>query len=92
MRPDIDCGDGNMRGPGWIKGLREDEARELRSEISRLELALFAACNSEGMHKVSDVARTLRWQKLRLQRLEDWIASMASKGQPSTSIEGSIHE
>ena len=74
-----------MRGAGWIKGLREAEARELRSEISRLEIDLIAAANSQGKSRLHDVAHTLRCQKARLERLEECLASMTSNVRPATS-------
>ncbi|MDX8527611.1 hypothetical protein RFM68_24220 [Mesorhizobium sp. MSK_1335] len=65
-----------MRGPGWIKGLREEEARQLRSEIDRLELDLIRAANSKAKWNLHEVAHTLRWQKARLQRLEECLSAM----------------
>ena len=74
-----------MRGAGWIKGLREAEARELRSDIGRLEIDLIAAANSQGQYRLHDVANTLRCKKARLERLEEFLGSMTSKGRPATS-------
>jgi ribosome biogenesis protein Nip4 len=65
-----------MRGAGWIRGLREAEARELRREIDQLELDLIEAANSKGKGKLHDIAHTLRWQKARLDRLEECLAAM----------------
>ncbi|RVD59469.1 hypothetical protein EN828_10050 [Mesorhizobium sp. M2D.F.Ca.ET.185.01.1.1] len=65
-----------MRGPGWIRGLREEEARQLRREIERLERDLIKAANSKAKYSLHDVAHTLRWQKARLQRLEECLAAM----------------
>ena len=65
-----------MRGPGWIRGLREEEARQLRREIDRLELDLIKAANSKAKCNLHEVAHTLRWQRARLQRLEECLAAM----------------
>lgn len=65
-----------MRGAGWIKGLREAEARELRRQITQLELDLIEAANSGGKGKLHDIAHSLRWQKARLERLEECLAAM----------------
>ncbi|TGV75816.1 hypothetical protein EN792_054390, partial [Mesorhizobium sp. M00.F.Ca.ET.149.01.1.1] len=65
-----------MRGPGWIRGLREEEARQLRREIERLERDLIKAANSKAKYSLHDVAHTLRWQKARLQRLEECLAAI----------------
>ncbi|RUT96424.1 hypothetical protein EOD23_30595 [Mesorhizobium sp. USDA-HM6] len=65
-----------MRGAGWIKGLREAEAEQLRREIHQLELALIEAANSSGKGKLHDIAHSLRWQKARLERLEECLAAM----------------
>ncbi|WP_027166473.1 hypothetical protein [Mesorhizobium sp. WSM3224] len=65
-----------MRGAGWIKGLREEEARQLRREIDRLERGLIEAANSKAKWNLHEVAHTLRWQKARLRRLEECLAAM----------------
>ena len=65
-----------MRGAGWIRGLREEEARQLRSEIDRLERGLIEAANSKAKWNLHEVAHTLRWQKARLRRLEECLAAM----------------
>jgi hypothetical protein len=65
-----------MRGAGWIRGLREAEARQLRREIDRLELGLIEAANSKAKWNLHEVAHTLRWQKARLRRLEECLAAM----------------
>jgi hypothetical protein len=65
-----------MRGAGWIRGLREAEAQELRREIDQLELDLIEAANSKGKGKLHDIGHTLRWQKARLDRLEECLAAM----------------
>lgn len=74
-----------MRGAGWIRGLMEADARDLRSEISRLQIDLIAAANSQGKSRLHDVAHTLRCQKARLERLEECLASMTSNVRPETS-------
>jgi len=65
-----------MRGAGWIRGLREEEARQLRREIDRLERGLIEAANSKAKWNLHEVAHTLRWQKARLRRLEECLAAM----------------
>lgn len=70
---------GTMRGAGWIRGLREAEAKQLRREISRLELDLMTAANSKGKSKLHEIAHTLRWQKARLERLEECLAAMPAR-------------
>ncbi|RTL94912.1 MAG: hypothetical protein EKK31_30165 [Hyphomicrobiales bacterium] len=65
-----------MRGAGWIRGLREAEARQLRREIDRLERGLIEAANSKAKWNLHEVAHTLRWQKARLRRLEECLAAM----------------
>ncbi|TIW20796.1 MAG: hypothetical protein E5V65_07430 [Mesorhizobium sp.] len=70
-----------MRGAGWIKGLREAEAQELRREINRLELELVEAANATGPRKQHDIVHSLRRQKARLERLEECLAAMPT-GRP----------
>ncbi|MDX8442479.1 hypothetical protein [Mesorhizobium australafricanum] len=65
-----------MRGAGWIRGLREAEARQLRNEIDRLERGLIEAANSKAKWNLHEVAHTLRWQKARLRRLEECLTAM----------------
>ena len=65
-----------MRGAGWIRGLREAEARQLRNEIDQLERGLIEAANSQAKWNLHEVAHTLRWQKARLRRLEECLAAM----------------
>ncbi|MDX8478757.1 hypothetical protein RFN28_09730 [Mesorhizobium sp. VK24D] len=73
-----------MRGAGWIKGLREAEAQQLRREIMQLELDLIDAANSKGKGALHDIAHTLRWQKARLERLEECLAAMPAGKTNST--------
>ncbi len=65
-----------MRVAGWIRGLRETEARQLRCEIDLLERGLIEAANSKAKWNLHEVAHTLRWQKARLRRLEECLAAM----------------
>jgi DNA-binding NtrC family response regulator len=65
-----------MRGAGWIRGLREAEARQLRNEIDRLERGLIEAANSKAKWNLHEVAHALRWQKARLRRLEECLEAM----------------
>ena len=76
-----------MRGAGWIKRLREAEALELRREIGQLELDLIEAANSKGKGKLQDIAHSLRWQKARLERLEECLAAMPA-GRPFQPDQG----
>ncbi|CDX11653.1 conserved hypothetical protein [Mesorhizobium sp. ORS 3324] len=73
-----------MRGAGWIKGLREAEAQELRREIMQLELDLIDAANLKGKGTLHDIACSLRWQKARLERLEECLAAMPAGKTNST--------
>ena len=65
-----------MRGAGWIKGLREAEARQLRREIFQLELDLIKAANSKARWNLHEIAHELRRRKARLERLEECLAAM----------------
>lgn len=65
-----------MRGAGWIKGLREAEAEQLRGEIGRLERDMLNAANSKAKRNLHEAAHSLRWQKARLKRLEECLAAM----------------
>ncbi|TPN88620.1 hypothetical protein FJ987_19825 [Mesorhizobium sp. CU2] len=65
-----------MRGAGWIRGLREAEAVQLRREIGRLERNMLDAANSKAKRNLHDAAHALRWQKARLRRLEECLAAM----------------
>ena len=65
-----------MRGPGWVRDLRQAEAQQLRDQIARLESELISAANSNGKWKLHDIAHALRAQKARLALLEeciDWL-------------------
>ncbi len=73
-----------MRGAGWIRGLREAEAAQLRREISRLERDLLQAANSKAMRNLHEAAHALRWQKARLRRLEECLAAMQPERTVST--------
>ena len=61
-----------MRGRGWIKALRQDEARQMRVRIAELERNLTAA----GRQQRHEAGHELRNAKFRLERLEECIASM----------------
>ncbi|PBC11794.1 hypothetical protein CK230_00005 [Mesorhizobium sp. WSM3859] len=73
-----------MRGAGWIRGLREAEAHQLRSEIDRLERGLIETANSNARCNLHEVAHTLRWQKARLRLLEECLAAMPA-GKPASN-------
>jgi hypothetical protein len=62
-----------MRGRGWIKALRQDEARWVRARIAELERDLMAA-SSKGRHGRFEAGHELRTAKFRLERLEECIA------------------
>ncbi|TGQ66629.1 MAG: hypothetical protein E5V49_05225 [Mesorhizobium sp.] len=65
-----------MRGRGWIKALRQDEARQVRARIAELESNLTAAPSPHGRQKRQDAGHELRNAKFRLERLEECIAAM----------------
>ncbi|WP_188131407.1 hypothetical protein [Mesorhizobium sp. NFR06] len=48
----------------------------MRRDIDRLELDLIKAANSKAKWDLHEIAHTLRWQKARLQRLEECLAAM----------------
>ena len=64
-----------MRGRGWIKALRQDEARQLRARIAELERGLMLG-SKHGRHRRHEAGHELRNAKFRLQRLEECIAEM----------------
>lgn len=65
-----------MRGAGWIRRLREDEAEQLRADIRQLELDLINAANSKARWNLHEIAHALRRQKAHLERLEECLAAM----------------
>ena len=65
-----------MRGRGWIKALRQDEARQVRARIAELERNLTAASPSPGRQQRHEAGHELRNAKFRLERLEECIAAM----------------
>ena len=65
-----------MRGRGWIKALRQDEARQVRARIAELERNLTAASPSQGRQQRHEAGHELRNAKFRLERLEECIAAM----------------
>jgi len=67
-----------MRGRGWIKALRQDEARQLRARIAELERDLMAT-SPQGRHKRHEAGHELRNAKFRLQRLEQCISEIPEK-------------
>lgn len=67
-----------MRGRGWIKALRQDEARQLRARIAELERGLMAA-SKHGRHRRHEAGHELRNTKFRLSRLEECIAEMPGR-------------
>ncbi|TIU43195.1 MAG: hypothetical protein E5W31_04180, partial [Mesorhizobium sp.] len=62
-----------MRGRGWIKALRQDEARQMRVRIAELERNLMAT-TPQGRHRRFEAGNELRIAKFRLERLEECIA------------------
>lgn len=69
-----------MRGPGWIRELREADARQLRDQIVLLECELISAANnSKAKWTLPDVAHALRARKDRLKLLEECIDWMRSE-------------
>jgi hypothetical protein len=67
-----------MRGRGWIKALRQDEARQVRARIAELERDLMAT-SSQGRHRRFEAGHELRNAKFRLERLEECIAEIPEK-------------
>ncbi|MBZ9818033.1 MULTISPECIES: hypothetical protein [unclassified Mesorhizobium] len=77
--------------------MREAEARQLRSEIDRLERGLIEAANSKAKWNLHEVAHTLRWQKARLRRLQECLDAMpegkeirTDSDRPAASIQPSM--
>ncbi|RWM44985.1 MAG: hypothetical protein EOR85_30655 [Mesorhizobium sp.] len=64
-----------MRGRGWIKALRQDEARQVRARIAELERDLMAT-TPMGRHRRFEAGHELCNAKFRLERLEECIAEM----------------
>ncbi|MEI8703288.1 hypothetical protein LRP31_34325 (plasmid) [Mesorhizobium mediterraneum] len=62
-----------MRGRGWIKALRQDEARQVRARIAELERDLIAP-TPQGRHRRLEAGHELRNAKSRLARLEECIS------------------
>ncbi|UVK44679.1 hypothetical protein BPNPMPFG_000128 [Mesorhizobium sp. AR07] len=69
-----------MRGRGWIKALRQDEARQVRARIAELERDLMAT-SPQGRHRRYDAGHELRNAKFHLERLEECIAEIPEKGE-----------
>ncbi|QKC97559.1 hypothetical protein EB231_24930 [Mesorhizobium sp. NZP2298] len=65
-----------MRGRSWIKALRQDEARLVRARIAELERNLTAASPARGRQQRQEAGHELRNAKLRLERLQECIASI----------------
>jgi len=77
-----------MRGAGWIRTLRETEAKQLHAEISLLELDLIKAANSKARWNLHEIAHALRWRKAHPERLEECLAAMA----PARPATGPVQE
>lgn len=69
-----------MRGLGWIKTLRQDDARRVRARITELERDLMAT-SPQGRRRRHEAGHELRNAKFRLQRLEECIAEIPEKCQ-----------
>ncbi|WP_192258206.1 hypothetical protein [Mesorhizobium caraganae] len=67
-----------MRGRGWIKALRQDEARQVRARIAELERDLMAT-TPMGRHRRFETGHELRNAKFRLERLDECIAEIPEK-------------
>ncbi|RNJ42756.1 hypothetical protein B5V01_22360 [Mesorhizobium erdmanii] len=67
-----------MRGRGWIKALRQDEARQVRARIAELERDLMVT-TPMGRHRRFETGHELRNAKFRLERLEECIAEIPEK-------------
>jgi hypothetical protein len=70
-----------MRGRGWIKEIRQDEARQVRARIAELERDLLTN-SPQGRHRRFEAGHELRNAKFRLERLEECIAEIAKKTEP----------
>ena len=70
-----------MRGRGWIKELRQGEARQVRSRIAELERDLMGN-SPQGRHRRFEAGHELRNAKSRLERLEECIAEIDIRSQP----------
>jgi hypothetical protein len=69
-----------MRGPGWIKEMRQADAQRLREQIALLEGDLIgAANNAKGKWKLHEIAHALRAHKNRLELLEECIDRMPDR-------------
>ncbi|MEO5759251.1 MAG: hypothetical protein ABIQ51_20580 [Mesorhizobium sp.] len=71
-----------MRGRGWIKALRQDEARQVRARIAELERDLMAT-SPQGRNRRHETGHQLRNAKFRLERLEECIAEIPEKPEGS---------
>ncbi|AZO42612.1 hypothetical protein EJ076_16705 [Mesorhizobium sp. M7D.F.Ca.US.005.01.1.1] len=69
-----------MRGRGWIKALRQDEARQVRARIAELERDLMAT-SPQGRHRRHEAGHELRNAKFRLERLEECIAEIPERAE-----------
>lgn len=67
-----------MRGRGWIKALRQDEARQVLARIAELERDLIAP-TPQGRHRRFEAGHELRNAKFRLARLEECISEIPEK-------------
>ncbi|PAQ05388.1 hypothetical protein CIT26_30165 [Mesorhizobium temperatum] len=67
-----------MRGRGWIKALRQEEARQVRARIAELERDLMAT-TPQGRHRRFEAGHELRNAKFRLERLEESIPEIPEK-------------
>ncbi|QKC86800.1 hypothetical protein EB232_34745 (plasmid) [Mesorhizobium sp. NZP2077] len=68
-----------MRGPGWIRDIRQAEVQHMRERIAWLECELISAAASKGKSRLQNVGHELRSQKVRLARLEQCIAWMPKR-------------
>ncbi|MBB6414204.1 hypothetical protein [Mesorhizobium sangaii] len=68
-----------MRGRGWIKALRQDDAQQVRARIAELERDLMAT-TPQGRHRRFEAGLELRNAKFRLECLEECIAGISEKG------------
>jgi predicted nucleic acid-binding Zn-ribbon protein len=69
-----------MRGRGWIKALRQNEAQQVRARIAELERDLMAT-SPQGRHRRYEAGHELRSAKFRLKRLEECIAEIPEKAE-----------
>lgn len=67
---------GGLRGRGWIRKQRIDDARKLREQIAELERALIATADVAKPRRPSEIGFQIQAHRSRLQRLEHCISAL----------------